>query len=212
MTEIRRYRASDRAALDALFLRAGAGSPSGVLWGHAESERAVYLDPYIDHCADTVYVAEDRGDMVGYLTGCPPGSTLPPEDDRIVGALMRPAVLLRPATMRFLGRAAVDALRSRGEGASSGELRDPRWPAHLHIDLLPEARGTGAAQALMDAWLARLDGAGCYLQTLVENPRAVRFFDRAGFVPHGPTPTVPGVRYLGARVHQLTMVRPSGGA
>lgn len=60
----------------------------------------------------------------------------------------------------------------------------------------------------MEAWLDALGGVGCHLQTLVENARAVRFFERCGFVPFGPGPTVPGVRYRGERVHQLTMVRP----
>ncbi|WP_237741735.1 N-acetyltransferase [Tsukamurella sp. 1534] len=188
-----------------LFVRAGDGSPSGELWRHPPSERAVYLDPYIEHCPETLFVAEEAG--------CPPGSSLPSEDDRLVRALGRPAVLLRPATVRFLGRAAVDAVaaRRRGEPAS-GELHDGRWPAHLHIDVAPEARGTGAAYGLMDAWLDALGGTGCHLQTLVENDRAVRFFERYGFVPHGPCPTVPGVRYRGGRVHPLTMVRSDDAA
>lgn len=213
MTVVRPYRDSDAQALRELFARAGEGAPSGELWRHPASERAVYLDPYIEHCPQTLFVAETDGALVGYLTGCPPGASLPSEDDRLVAALRSPAVLLRPATARFLGRAALDlATVCRREPSDSGELKDERWPAHLHIDVAPEARGTGAAQGLMDAWLTALDGAGCHLQTLVENVRAVRFFERYGFVPHGPTPTVPGVRYCGGRVHQLTMVRPIAAA
>ncbi|WP_236567515.1 hypothetical protein [Nocardia sp. CY41] len=62
----------------------------------------------------------------------------------------------------------------------------------------------------MDGWLARLDedGLGCHLQTQVENTRAVAFFTRMGFVPFGSAPAIPGMRYAGERVHQLTMVRP----
>ena len=49
---------------------------------------------------------------------------------------------------------------------------------------------------------------GCHLQTLVEDRRAVDFFTRAGFRPHGPTPRVPGLRDgAGRRVHQQIMVR-----
>ncbi|KXO87899.1 GCN5 family acetyltransferase [Tsukamurella pulmonis] len=209
MTAIRAYRDADAQALRALFARAGEGSPSGELWRHPDSERAVYLDPYIEHCADSLFVAEDGGEPVGYLTGCPAGAPLPSEEDRLIAALRRPSVLLRPATARFLGRAVFDlATVCRREPSASGELHDERWPAHLHIDVAPQARGTGAAYGLMDAWSAALDGAGCHLQTLVENTRAVRFFERCGFVPYGPSPTVPGVRHRGARVHQLTMVRP----
>lgn len=91
-----------------------------------------------------------------------------------------------------------------------GELDDPRWPAHLHINLVPDARGTGAAAGLMHSWFDRLAESGtpgCYAQTLVENTRAVRFFRRMGFTEHGPTPPVPGLRDNGRRVHQQTMVR-----
>ncbi|MBS4101008.1 GNAT family N-acetyltransferase [Tsukamurella paurometabola] len=144
MTVIRPYRDADADSLRALFVRAGEGSPSGELWRHPASERAVYLDPYIEHCPASLFVAEADGALVGYLTGCPPGASLPSEDDRLVAALRRPAVLLRPATARFLGRAAFDlATVCRREPSASGELHDDRWPAHLHIDVAPEARGTG---------------------------------------------------------------------
>lgn len=62
----------------------------------------------------------------------------------------------------------------------------------------------------MRRWFERLEAAGtsgCHLQTLVENGRAVRFFERMGFTGYGPTPVVPGLRYRGTRVHQRTMVR-----
>jgi predicted GNAT family N-acyltransferase len=70
-------------------------------------------------------------------------------------------------------------------------------------------RGTGAADGLMKSWFDRLiesDSPGCYLQTLVENTRAVRFFERMGFIKHGPTPLVPGIRHGGQRLHQQMMV------
>jgi RimJ/RimL family protein N-acetyltransferase len=97
----------------------------------------------------------------------------------------------------------------RGSESASGEVVDPRWPAHLHINLAPEARGTGVAMDLMRAWqdwLANAESPGCYLQTLVENTRATRFFEKCGFVAHGSTPLVPGVRHQGQSVRQLTMV------
>lgn len=77
MTTIRTDDADDRAALVDLFARAGAGSPTGELWGHTASERAVYLDPYIEHCPGTLFLAEHEGSLIGYLTGCPDPS-LPP--------------------------------------------------------------------------------------------------------------------------------------
>jgi GNAT superfamily N-acetyltransferase len=95
------------------------------------------------------------------------------------------------------------------EPTAAGDFEDARWPAHLHINVLPHVRGAGVAPALMHRWLQVLrqtDSRGCYLQTLVENGRAVRFFTRMGFAKYGPTPVVPGLRYEGKQVHQQTMV------
>jgi GNAT superfamily N-acetyltransferase len=66
---------------------------------------------------------------------------------------------------------------------TAGDFDDARWPAHLHINVAARARGIGAADGLMERWFDRLRAAGspgCYLQTLVENTRAVRFFERMG--------------------------------
>lgn len=212
MTTIRLFQPNDRAALIELFGRAGADSPSGELWGDGESERAVYLDPYVEHCSESLYLAERDGRLVGYLTGCRDSASMPSEDELFSRAISSPRVMLRPRAIRFFARAMMDTAgaKRRGEPVSAGGLDDARWPAHLHINLAPEARGTGAAAGLMSAWLEQLDqvgSPGCFLQTLVENRRAVRFFEKSGFTSYGPTPLVPGIRYQGRRMHQLTMVR-----
>jgi GNAT superfamily N-acetyltransferase len=208
---IRTYTPADRDALGDLFDRAGVESPTGELWRHPASERMVYLDPYIETCPDTLFLAEVDGALVGYLTGCPDAALLPTEDDRITKALIRHKVMLRPRSLPFFARSMVDLVsaKRRGDEVASGEAVDPRWPAHLHINVVPQARGTGAAQELMAAWqdwLTRHGSPGCHLQTLVENTRATRFFAKAGFVAHGSTPVVPGIRLDGQRVRQQTMV------
>ena len=208
---IRTYTPADRDALVDLFTRAGADSPTGELWRHAASEQMVYLDPYIDHCPNTLFLAEVAEELVGYLTGCPDSALLASEDERITQAITRHKVMLRPRSMPFFLRSMVDLLHAKLRSAevASGEAVDYRWPAHLHINLVPQARGTGAAHELMSTWqdwLTRSGSPGCHLQTLVENTRATRFFEKSGFVAHGPTPIVPGVRHHGQRVHQQTMV------
>ena len=74
---VRTYTPADHDALVDLFARVGADSPSGDLWRHLPSERMAYLDPYIEHCPDTLFLAEAGGDLVGYLTGCPDSALLP---------------------------------------------------------------------------------------------------------------------------------------
>jgi GNAT superfamily N-acetyltransferase len=93
----------------------------------------------------------------------------------------------------------------------TGDFIDPRWPAHLHIDLLPAARGTGLGAALMARWLQQLQAAGspdCHLLTLAENTRALKFFEKSGFRNHGNPALVGGMRgKKGERLHQQIMVR-----
>jgi ribosomal protein S18 acetylase RimI-like enzyme len=208
MAEIRPYRASDAAELRALFGRAGEGAPTETLWGHEPSEAAVYLTPYLELEPESVFVAVQDGALVGYLTGSL-GGVLPDEEERMAAALREHRVFRQRAARRFFARAALDVLREKvRRRPGPGEVDDPRWPAHLHVNVAPEGRGTGAADGLMEAWLERLGPRGCYLQTVVENERAVRFFTRHGFVPYGETPVVPGLRSGGRRVRQRTMVRP----
>ncbi|GAA1973438.1 GNAT family N-acetyltransferase [Amycolatopsis minnesotensis] len=208
MAEIRAFAEADRTELRALFGYAGDGSPTASLWGHEESEAAIYLHPYLDLDAGAAFVAVADGALVGYLVGCADGSVFPSERARINDAIRKYRLSFRRQPAAFFARSLLDlAWAALRRLPVAGELDDPRWPAHLHINVAPAARGTGAAEGLVRRWLAVLGETGCHLQTLRENTRAVRFFERMGFVQHGPDPLVPGIRYHGARVHQHTMVR-----
>ena len=171
------------------------GAPSSSIWGHQASEAAVYLLPYVDLEPDSLFVAAADGQLVGYLTGCINSSTFPTEAKRISQAIRQHRLVLKPGPLRFLARAGLDTIGAtiRRE-PTAAELEDGRWPAHLHINVVREVRGTGVAAGLMERWLDRLHqvGApGCYLQTLVENPRAVRFFERMGFERTDPRRSSP---------------------
>jgi ribosomal protein S18 acetylase RimI-like enzyme len=67
---------------------------------------------------------------------------------------------------------------------------DPRvvadYPAHLHIDLLPEGQGRGGGRALMEHFLAavRERGAdGVHLYVGLANTGARAFYAKLGFKP-----------------------------
>ncbi len=58
------------------------------------------------------------------------------------------------------------------------------YPSHLHIDLLPRARGRGWGRRLVTALFDRLRDAGSpgvHLNVHPENARAVAFYRRVGF-------------------------------
>jgi ribosomal protein S18 acetylase RimI-like enzyme len=148
--------------------------------------------------------------VVGYLAGCMDTAAMTPSTDELMKAVIRKhwLILFRPGTAGFLYRGLFDGIRDRER--ASGDFIDPRWPAHLHINLLPAARGTGLGAALMERWLDQLkeaDSPGCHLLTLVENTRALSFFEKMGFRKHGDPTLVAGIRGEGGeRLHQQIMV------
>ncbi len=156
----------------------------------------------------SLFLATADGGIVGYLTGRVDSSRMPSDGERITRLMIEKRLILRPRTARFLARSLLD-MAMAGHGRSASDFRDPRWPAHLHVRLVPEARGAGLGTALMTHWLdhlRRVESPGCHLQTLHENSGAVAF-ERMGFVRHGDPLLVPGLRgRRGERLHQQTMI------
>lgn len=207
---VRLYAPGDRPALRRLSHRVGyMGEPADGYWAHEESFAEVWTAWYTDHEPESLFVAERDGEVAGYLTGCVDSRRAPAPGDAIRRAALRHLLFLRPGTAGFLWRGLWDTLLQGG--APSGELTDPRWPSHLHINLAPAARGCGAGAALMGAWLERLrevGSPGCHLGMLYENERAAGFFERMGFRRHGEPVPAPGMRTRDGGSHHLQfMVR-----
>jgi ribosomal protein S18 acetylase RimI-like enzyme len=207
---VRRYRPADRNAIRSIVHATGfMGDSAAWYWRDVPSFADVWTAYYTDVEPETLFVADDDGAVVGYLTGSVDSRRAPNPRSAILQQMVRRQLLLRPGTAGFFWRSLWDALRN--PSVPSGELSDPRWPSHLHINLLPAGRGRGAGRMLMQAWFARLrevGSPGCHLGTLAENTNAISFFEHAGFERHGPPLLVPGLRMRsGARMHQQLMVR-----
>lgn len=68
---------------------------------------------------------------------------------------------------------------------------DRKFPAHLHIDLLPQIQGMGAGKELINRYLQELSSRnipGCYLVVSEENTRALQFYLHIGFEEHSRMP------------------------
>jgi ribosomal protein S18 acetylase RimI-like enzyme len=185
------------------------GEPADWYWRHAKSFADVWTSYYTDQEPESLLVALEGQRIVGYLTGCVDSRRAPSPAWAITRADLRYALYLRPGTAGFFWRGVLDTVVQRG--TPKGQLDDPRWPSHLHINLLPEARGAGVGDSLMNTWLTQLQqlgSPGCHLGTLLENDRAIRFFERQGFERFGAPQLAPGMRTpSGGRHHLQFMVR-----
>lgn len=210
MLTIRPYRPADRARVREIAYATGyMGESPAWYWRDVVSFADAWTAWYTDHEPESAFVADDGDSVVGYLVGCLDTARAPSARDTITRLMIRRQLLLRPGTAGFFWRSIRDVLRD--PSVPSGELSDPRWPSHLHINLLPAARGHGAGRGLMEAWLERLRQAGspgCHLGTMAENTNAIRFFGSMGFERLGSPQLVPGMRLrTGGRMHAQLMVQ-----
>jgi ribosomal protein S18 acetylase RimI-like enzyme len=127
--------------------------------------------------------------------------------------IVRRGIAFHAGTRRFVARAVADSIGdivTRRVHIKELDFHDARRPAHLHVDLLPTARGRGAGRLLVQRWfeqLRALDVTGCHLQTMSHNHYAISFFRAVGFRPHGDPQLIPGFRTrAGDRVRGQAMV------
>jgi ribosomal protein S18 acetylase RimI-like enzyme len=210
---VRPYETADRARVRHIcFVTGYIGEPVEWQWRDAESFANIFTGYYTDAEPESALVAEIDGEVRGYLLGCV-DSTKAWNPGTVVGRqITHRAIAFRPGTAPFvwrsLGDVIVDAAHRRLPPAP---FEDPRWPAHLHIDLLRDARGRGVGAALMRRWLETLRQtgvAGCHLETVAENTTAVAFFEAMGFEKRRPPVLVPGLRSpRGERHHVQLMVQ-----
>lgn len=211
---MRGYRPEDRPAIRRICHLTGfLGEPADWYWADEASFADVWSGWYTDQEPESVGVVEIDGNVEGYLLGCRDTRAADPPEN-VVGRhlLGGRRLLVRRGTAGFIWRAlgdiVVDGARRR---LPERDPYDPRWPAHLHIDLMPAARGRGAGRRLMTRWLDSLREAGipgCHLGTIAENTGAIAFFEEMGFRRHGPNHPLPGIRSrAGARMHEQLMVQ-----
>jgi ribosomal protein S18 acetylase RimI-like enzyme len=213
MDLVRPYRQTDREEVRRICFATGMmGEPIDYLWPDLESFADMWTRYYTDLEPESCYVAEAGGKVVGYLTGCVDSSRA--WDPVAIGAraVLRRGLFLNPVMLRTLGRLVAESLVA---ALRHGRLRPdpvppPGYPAHLHINLLPQARGKGLGRLLVEAFFKQLRAlgvTGVHLGTLLENERAVAFFKSVGFRPYAVGDRIPGWRdRRGRALHPLLMV------
>ncbi|MBG0563577.1 GNAT family N-acetyltransferase [Actinoplanes aureus] len=175
----RAYRPSDLDAIYDICVRTGAAG--GDARGNHSSDRLlgdIWAVPYVTREPEHAHVLDDgAGNAVGYILGTADTAAfvkwyraewLPATEGRYPDGDPRDEVML--------------GLHRDPERMLLPELAD--YPAHLHIDLLPEWQGKGLGRGLMAAFLDGLRAAGVprvHLGMAPENHGAHAFYRRLGF-------------------------------
>ncbi|MGV9773087.1 GNAT family N-acetyltransferase [Streptosporangium sp. NPDC003464] len=199
MTTVRPYHPGDRAALHDICVRtAHDGGDSRHIYPDLELMPSIFAAPYAFLEPELTFVLDDGDRAVGYVLGTADTAAfvgsfrsawLPRMRERF------PALDGPPATP---SETMID-LMYRPERMILPELA--AYPAHLHIDLLPDHQRKGHGRALMNAFLDALHHKGVpavHLGMVTANTPARAFYDRLGF--HEIPVADPGpLTYLGRR-------------
>jgi ribosomal protein S18 acetylase RimI-like enzyme len=175
---IRAGRPSDSAAVAAVCLAtAAAGDPLPPDAPQADVVAAVYAESYLALEPRTARVLLDGDRAVGYVVGAVDSPAFYQRWRREWSPRFPPPQPGDPAPVRDLAR-----LLAEPERMLPAEATD--YPSHLHINLLPAARGGGWGGRLMEDFLEGLRRAGspgAHLGVDPANTAAARFYARCGF-------------------------------
>lgn len=180
---IRPYRPEDREALDDICVRtAHNGQDSRPVYADPGIFPVTFAAPYVHLEPELAFVLDDgRGQAVGYILGTA-------DTPRFVEAFRTrwlPLVVDRhpePLGASSTPDEAIIRMLHHPERMLVPEVA--AYPAHLHIDLLPEWQGRGHGRALMRTFLGALHDRGVpavHLSMVTANTPARAFYDRLGF-------------------------------
>lgn len=155
---------------------------------------------YLRHARELFWVAEDApGRMAGYLAGCLDTRRQERTYARHYLPYLAGLFLKRKLWKK---RAAWQLLWAGLRAAPARRLLAPwfdAYPAHLHINLAPAARGQGLGRRLLEHFLAQLQARGVFkLHITTASDAAPAFFHRCGFVEQARV-TLPPLFDLPAR-------------
>ncbi|MFI5957862.1 GNAT family N-acetyltransferase [Cryptosporangium sp. NPDC051539] len=195
--EIRPYGDADLDAVRDVCVRtAHVGEDARPFYPDPSIFPTAFSDPYVAFEPELAFVLDDGERAVGYVVGT---ADTPAFVRRFRGEWL-PSVAARwPLTAGDTPTDAIVRLLHDPERMLLPELTP--YPAHLHVDLLPEVQGRGFGRALIGRFFGALAAQGVpavHLGMVPANVKARAFYDRLGFheIAVSDQPTT----YLGQKI------------
>lgn len=155
-----------------------------------------FAEPYVVFDPRLAFVADDDGRAVGYILGTADTVAFTEWFRNTWLPMVAPRHAGRPAEVTDFESLILELMYNPTRMVHD-DLAE--YPAHLHIDILPEFHGQGLGRKLMDAFRGELASRGVEKLHLSMDPKNVdarAFYDRLGFEPIRVS-SDPGGTYLG---------------
>lgn len=189
---VRSYQARDYWDVSEVCLRTGEGGADATgLYVSDELLPDIYARPYVIFEPALAFVVEHAGRVGGYIV-CAPDTRAFIERYR---AEWLPILARKYAAAAHAGSRSQRVIEAGLDPERMSFPEVDRYPAHLHIDLLPVLQGRGLGRLLMSRLMRALRERGVpglHLSLSPANTRARGFYDHIGFreVPSS-TPSAP---------------------
>ena len=190
---LRPARTTDPTEVDRLYdicLRTGAdGGDASARFSDPRLLGEIYLGAYLAFEPGLAFVADDGTGAVGYVIGAADTREFEARCEREWWPALRERYPLDSFPAESLDGSLVAQIHS--PGAAEQDVVD-LYPAHLHVDLLPQAQGGGNGRRLLETLFDALRERGVqgvHLGVSETNASAIGFYEHLGFerlvVPQG---------------------------
>lgn len=166
----------------------------------------LWVRPYLRLTPNVSLVAEVDGVVMGYVLGAVNQAEYASELYRVIALGVIPGVV----TMRYRQPLSAVPYLLRTLLYPSPHASETLYPAHLHINLRPEARGLGLGRALLAAFLdglRRRGVPGVQLSTTDQNVAALKLYRQQGFHIAAYRTTPLWTPWLGKPAQHLCLAR-----
>ncbi len=185
MVALRPYRPDDLDALYHICLVTGdAGADASVLHKDGKLLGHLYAAPYGVLEPENAFIAEDEEGVAGYIVGTHDSTRFDARLEREWWPALREHYAGIPRTA--LTRKDLERIEAIRNPSSNPPGIVARYPAHIHMNLLPRLRGQRVGTRLLEMWIdqARRAGVrGIHLGASTGNRGAVAFWSKSGFEP-----------------------------
>lgn len=149
--------------------------------------------PYVSVTPETCFVLDDgNGRVVGYCIGTADTMSFAQSWRDVFAPAVDPALVPRPEVRSedpFMEKNDIKTFRAAVYNASCSMLQAypetlQTYPAHMHIDILPEFQKQGHGRALITAFFEAVKNRGAkglHLDMVQHNVNARSFYERIGF-------------------------------
>ncbi len=179
---IRPYHPADITALFDICLKTGnSGRDATSHFRDKEILGLYYAAPYVAYQPSLCFIlSREDTRPVGYILGTSDTARFSEWAEERWFPLLRQRYVTLPENFTDRDRHIAELIR-RGYPVKEA-LKD--YPAHLHIDILPEGQGGGMGRRLMETFIRALKENGVpalHLEVGKANPRAIDFYRHLGF-------------------------------